>query len=480
MFLKILFFFEECSCSQGAACSCGYSPEQCAVQCNSRGPTYNSDYALPVQYDNNGDFVVYEFPQQQEYSNRHARQAPILPASGDSRLAPLNERISALINSDAMRAASDAIRQRADAMRERFSKMADGSGGEDRVGASLDVSALKDRFSSIADKIGTHFGSATDLVKGFAETFSNPQRKKRDVTRQDERRNDDKRIPMLRVEEYKDREIRPRVELETAAEREQKWNSKDAEKSSQCHKCGAKLTDSACKRCGEHQPQYFEYIEGKPVSFYPGAQSNDQESPRYIYDRYGHKYLENNGNLRLISPQYQESMAKRDSGDQPNYAGLAEILNKNQEVMRAINTHPGRMLPEPVDLVEDAIEIIRTVARRDVDVTNEKTPESRYAVPRTMYQVVPMKYDGKDGNLVVKVYSAKNDKTKIEQPKQNDELSTVNRDAETNMTEKSKPTIKKFTKNHKDYEIISFDDYKGNSDEDIRQVLDHIYGKKSL
>lgn len=457
---------KECSCKPENPCTCGYSPAPYAAPNTDRSAPYdyNAGYVLPVQYDNGGDFVVYEFPEQQAYSNRRTRQV----LAPDSPLTPLHERISALINSDRIRAASDAIRQG-------LSRLTDGR--EERVGSSLDVSSLKDHFSTIADKIGSHATGIVSQIKDISQSFAGAQRGKRDVNGQEERRDNDKRMPMLRVDEYTE------ASVEKSRPSEYSPNSrvqlKAADKATQCHKCGTKLTDSVCKRCGEYQPQYVEYIEGKPVSYYPGAtqaKKNEQstEAPRYIYDRYGHRYIESNGNLRLIAPQYQEAIV----GDQPNFAGLADILNQNQEVIHALNQHPGRLMPEPVDLIQDGIQIVRGLARRDVEPYRvaAKQPEKS---PRTMYQVVPMKYDGQDGKLVVKVYSAKNDQTKSEERKSADETSKTRSDADANMTEKSKPTIKKFTKNHRDYEIISFNDYKGNSDEDIRQVLDYIHGQKS-
>lgn len=470
---------KECSCKPGNPCTCGYSPEQYAAEKTDRNApyNYNAGYVLPVQYDNAGDFVVYEFPEQQVYSNRRTRQV----LAPDSARAPLHERISALINSDRMQAASEAIRQG-------LSRLT--GGGEERVGSSLDVSAVKDHFSTIADKIGSHATDIVSHIKGITQQFSGAQRSKRDLIGQEERRYDDKRMPMLRVEEYTEPSSdksrlskyssNSRVELKAAENHE--WNSEEAEKAKLCHKCGDKLTDSVCKRCGEYQPQYIEYIEGKPVSYYPRAtqqkkNERSSEAPRYVYDRYGHRYIESNGNLRLIAPQHQEAIV----GDQPNFAGLADILNRNQEVIHALNQHPGRLLPEPVDLVEDGIQIIRGLARRDVEQYRvaAKRPES--ALPtRTMYQVVPMKHEGRDGKLVVKVYSAKNDKSKLDELKSADDRrdESLRSDADANMTEKSKPNIKKFTKNHRDYEVISFNDYNGNSEEDIRQVLDYIHGQK--
>lgn len=510
-------FIVECACKQGKPCSCGYSPEQCAIHCTARGSSpsprpYNSGYVLPVRYNNGGDYVVYELPQDAstQQLRRTARQAPLEIPS----LTPASEAIQNLVNNDRFRAVADRIR-------DRISKLTGGDGGEIKLGAPLDISALRnrfgtsdtqlgapldisslrDRFSSIADATVSH---ATKFVENLSQRFSAPtlptRRKREAPMTEEERREMDKRIPMLRVKEYaasreKNDDISKyttisRVELK-AGDQQEAWNKKDT----YCNECGSKLTDSVCKQCGSHQPQYVEFIQGKPVSFYPGAKrpQTTTEAPRYIFDRYGHKYLENNGNLRLIAPQqYQEAIV----GDQPNFAGLADILNRNQEVIQQLNPGiaPGRMIQEPVDFATGAIDLVRDLARREikrsdkeksersstVEEKNEK--ESERHAPRSMYQVVPMHYEGQDGKLVVKVYSSKEDKINPETQKfRYDEGITADTDSakEYDSTNKSKPKIYKFNKNEKEFEILSFEDYKNNSNDDIRQVLEHLHGKQS-
>lgn len=79
-----------------------------------------------------------------------------------------------------------------------------------------------------------------------------------------------------------------------------------------CHKYGSQLSDSVCRSCGEKRPQYIEYIQGKAVAYYPGMKRKTSKKSstqkRYIFDRYGHKYLESKGNLRLLKPQQQKEV----------------------------------------------------------------------------------------------------------------------------------------------------------------------------
>lgn len=110
------------------------------------------------------------------------------------------------------------------------------------------------------------------------------------------------------------------------------------------------------------QPQYFEYINGQAVPYIPGVRHYPpiyQPSPeyydgenRYVFDRFGHKYLENNGNLRLIIPPNQFERQP----SQPNYPALNRIVSVNREFLDLTNYHaPGRMMAEPIDALRDGI-----------------------------------------------------------------------------------------------------------------------------
>lgn len=478
----------ECSCKQGDPCTCGYSGVQ-YVQPWTDQNAYSSRYVLPVQYDNEDEYVVYPTSEEDhaQYLHRIARQA------GDQT--PLANLFS-----------GDAIKQAAENIRQGFAQLAtDMNAGGERLGSTLG-SALNtspersDQLTSVKEKFVSF---AADFFEKFRQGFAVQPvaRKRRDVS--DAQQDFDKRMPMLRVKEYEPsldnskyskHMSNSRVELK--APENQAMNLKEMEKATLCHSCGSKLCDSVCRQCGKYQPQYVEYIEGKPVSYFPGAiqakiddKPSEAAKPRYIFDRYGHKYLENNGNLRLLAPQFhQEAIV----GDQPDFAGLANILNENREIIHQLNLNPGRLLPEPLQLASETIDLIRDMARQNNNEYRQSQKRSTSAVekltlkykpidqlaekklPRSMYQVAPMRYDGKDGKLVVKVYSAKDDKHNSE-AKKFDETGVktiVNGD---DMPDKWQMNVKKYTKNNKEYELLTFDDYTSNDDEDIRRIIEHLH-----
>lgn len=567
-----MFCSTECSCRHGSPCTCGYSPEQCAQHCTGRhnnayilpvrydnGGDF-SVYEVPAnggnlqrtvrQVDGSmpmgpmpmgpmpmgpmsmGQMPFGQMPMIASLANL-AQLSPLGTLLGASRASESDTPANTLLGSSSASASGgpastlfgtssasasgasaasassssapfgDRIRAATSAIRDRFSALTGGSEATlgstlgSTVSSSVDsVAALRDRFTAMADPF-------ISRIRDMASSV----RSKRDVT--------DYRMPILRVKEHDassgsnryTRYLNSRVELKTPATQEKEL--KEMEKATHCHSCGSKLTESTCNRCGAYQPQYVEYIEGKPVSYYPRAvqekkndkkKSDEDRMPRYIYDRYGHRYLENNGNLRLIAPQYQEAVVS----DQPDFAGLANILSENRQIMDDLNRNGGRLLPQPIDLVSDFTKLIRDMGRaREADAGRENRHEKRstHAVekrpiekkdekptPRSMYQVAPMRYNGQDGKLVVRVYDAKNDKTKTEEVKtedtqsKNEQTSTTpstTENKEEKSSDKSMPTVRKFNRNNKEFEILTFDDYKTSSDEDIRRVIEHLHGKQS-
>lgn len=462
-----------CTCAAGNPCTCGYS-----APINT-----NNAYVLPVRYNNGGDYVVYELPQdeQSRYLHRVARQVPAAPVVPVAPVAPVDAgQTPSTIDAAAI---ADRIQKVAAAFRERASRfIPSDSGSEQRVGSILGsrlaafdstlgstntadqsgsrVAAFRERFSTLAEPI----------VGVIRESFATAARSKRD-TMDAERRTNEPTMPVLRVKEYNPSNEQThyskymnrnmgRVALQTPEHHAK--DIKEMEKCSHCHSCGTKLTTSMCSHCGQYQPQYIQYIEGRQVPFYPGAVQENQEQTtlsgveetRFIFDRYGHKYLENNGKLRLVR-------------NQPDYAGLASILNdkENEKVMKQINQNPGRLVEQPVDMVTDLSQLVRDLARYP------RKAAASDATPRSMYQVVPMQYEGKDGKLVVKIYDSKNTETGV---------ATTQTTQTTNEMEKAQPDVKKYVKNNKEYEILTFNDYKGpeDGDDDIRRVLEHLHGKQ--
>lgn len=419
----------------------------------------NNAYILPVRYNNGDNYAIYAAPEAEShrYLQRVRRQTTPSEASFLEHI----------------RNAAAAFRERAS---QRFTPAAERVGSAlSTLGSNADQSprpSLKERLSTFAEPI------VSMVRESLAST-----RSKRDTTTG----------PMLRVKEYNpsndqtrytkymNRHI-SRVELQAPEHHE--TDIKEMEKASHCHACGTKLTGSMCSHCGAYQPQYVEYIEGKRVAFYPGAvQDNEQQSmtdgpaTRYIFDRYGHKYLEKNGKLRLVRSQ-------------PDYAGLADILNKNRDSLQQLNQSPGRIMPQPVDIVADLSKLVRELARerRQTNDSENKNQEKRSTTsmmansPRSMYQLVPMEYDGHDGKIVVKNFDGQNEMDMTTDPKTNDEQhheSEMNtQEQHSNTMEKTAPTSQKFAQNNKEFEVLTFNDYKGTSEDDIRRVLEYLHPKE--
>lgn len=299
------------------------------------------------------------------------------------------------------------------------------------------------------------------IIQQFMQRLNGPQqnsRKKRSVYAANEWYG--RQIPVLQVNERPNETIEnfkrmseSRVELHApecfghASDLPSKSN--DHEEHKKCTKCGTHLTDeSMCQSCGTHQSQYIEYINGEPVSYQPKTtekRNSESTNPRYVFDRYGHRYLEHNGRLRLMAP---ESHHDEFVGSPPNYFGLRDILDQNRDVMHDLNRNGPRMIPRPSEYIQDTIRYIHELARRDTkrtDSENKKSGDTKKKL-KSIYQILPVRYDGKNGEMVMKVYSAKD---RDDQYRQNNH--------QTNVAEKSKPTVRKFRKNSKEYEILSFD-----------------------
>lgn len=351
-----------------------------------------------------------------------------------------------------------------------------------------------------------------------------PYRKRRSID-EPAQQNDNRKYPILKVKESSIpcetiknlKELsKTRVELQSPETLqympELASNIYETEKCSHCHNCGSQLSDSICRSCGEKQPQYIEYVNGKAVSYQPRSEQESYEKAptekRYIFDRYGQKYLESKGNLRLVAPQPQQQQQQREEvlgGSRPDYDGLAYIFRRNQEVMEDLNGLPDstRIVPRPLDLIRDGIEYIHDLARRNVDYRNMKMKDSKFEskmsgekdektvsedesqkstakkLPSSMYQIVPMNVNGRDGKLFVKVYSAKNaakksadtdleNKTKVEEKQTTAEVSGD--------SDKMKPVIKKLCKDDKEFQVVTFNESPANSAEEIDQILKNLYG----
>lgn len=508
---------QECTCEGG--CTCGQSP--CTCQ-SGNCPVHGNAFVLPVRYDTSGDFVAYDYPERYRRSTdlfnrllRTYRQATDKAAEAingptlDHHITKIREHFE-----NRRQAWSDAAARG----RENF------RGTAARAGDTLKKisDTTKDGLTNLGSTLGTFTKPMLDHASEFMKNFgsSSPSTRRRRST-SDDRTEADKRIPVLRVKQHETKcdeyEQLKRLSESRVELRAPEMKSSYADKYNHCYVCGAELTSEMCK-CGAHQPQYVEFIDGKPVSFYPGAVQKDStvDSPRYVYDRYGHKYVERSGGLHLVTFDYQkEPIVKRKAENVPDYDCLAYIMHENKEIMRQLNPFPGthRIVPETTDLVDDAIHYVKDLARRDVtdekktddEKSERKTDEERVdekertderdeddkrrsddnaeeksddrakrsenskrtSKPESVYQVLPMKYDGKDGKVLLKVYSSNDDNESRDWTKNAQEKESV----------RSEPTVKKFSKNNKDYEVYSFNRYGMNTDEEVRQILRHLHGK---
>lgn len=392
--------------------------------------------------------------------------------------------------------------------------------------------------------------AAQEYLKGFLANFKeasglDAMRTKRDTTEQSDQSGEngpimkinEKPMPCSTMEslkkesEYREDLQRPEVlqfmpELQTDVERTRKH----------CQFCGVPANEDVCNGCGKRnyhpkQPQFFEYIQGEPVSYQPRSAQQPEENqrsaestPRYVYDRFGHRYTESNGKLRLMAPAEYQQSADALVG-QPNYDGLARILANNQEVLDQTNyAGPDRVLPEPLDFAEDTIEFIHELARRQANYTKQyfasgTVPEAKSTnenvqldtelstieadtkpinTKKSQYQIIPIKLDGQDGTLIVKMSPAEEKSpTEYVEPVQNTPMPMSSRSKSKSPKkvykfESSKGSkIKVHVKNDKTdgkkpshtniggpgYEILTIetDPYSGSStDEDTHAVLEYL------
>lgn len=162
-----------------------------------------------------------------------------------------------------------------------------------------------------------------------------------------------------------------------------------------CRQCQAYEAESQVS-----QPQYFQHELGQLVPYTLGSAqqsySAEPAEPHYVYDRLGHTYVENDGRLRLMAPQYDS--APEQSGTQ----FISGVLNENQEVMDELNPFPGtdRMLPPVTDLVKDGVEYLHEIARRDVDHIRGDMFDDGEASDETEAEVeeVNVQLDGTEGD----------------------------------------------------------------------------------
>lgn len=393
-----------------------------------------------------------------------------------------------------------------DNIKAHFSKMADHA--EDfrqkvsKMTSSIDPSAIHESISKMTEPIVGHaqtmMKNSEGFFKGFQENFNVPvSRSRRSVDDKAEKssdvsdssygsdeyeNNDERRYPVLRI---KDRQMPCQTikNLQRLSETRVELRSPDS----------LQYVPELAIGDAVEVPKYVEYVDGEAVSYQPrkydevkekaSSEQKPKAGPRIVFDRYGHRYFENNGNLRLAIPQHQEAMV----GAQQDFAGLPDILNQNREVMHDLNAlaDPTRMVPQPLELATDAIDLIRDMARRSTDYRlkskdskmmrlkkyySEKNEQKAQAMndgstsdvkesPKSIYQLLPMNVDEHEGKLLVRVYSAKDSqKYKAEKDRK---LSNESRPG---------PYVRKITKGDHDYEVITFDQSPDSSAEEVQQI----------
>lgn len=350
--------------------------------------------------------------------------------------------------------------------------------------ASEQVSKIKSRYSPILTK-------SSDFVKGFKKNFEKPVRPR-------ERRSIDETLdlkplmPTLKVveneqpccpviqdlkenSEFRSRNAQPEV-LQYMPEVSE--NADDADTPKRCPQCGSHLSDSMCKACSGASeltatpPQYFRYVNGEAVPFVPGTtQSSSKRSvePNFVFDRFGHKYEENNGNLRLIAPEFVADPQTA----QPNFEAFANIMNANAEVMHDLNPVPGgRMLPPVTDLAKDAIDLVHDLERREAKYPHKQSePEhltSRVAHKRkSHYQIIPIHHENQTGTLISKMRS--------------NDVKTDRSDAGESTTSQKNETdeaglLHKINQNNNEYEILTIDARNADdSTEEFDRIMKYLH-----
>lgn len=192
------------------------------------------------------------------------------------------------------------------------------------------------------------------------------------------------------------------------------------------------------------QSQYYELVDGKSVSYVPDGRSLEEDvaygAPRYVFDRFGHRYSEQNGKLKLIGPNRFENsdappplLGSGYHGPSPiepyNFNVLENILNNNQEVIDSTNSDdPNHMIEHPIDLTLDTLEFIKELSNknsgkkyansnmdystsydesRDFKNYYESVGESQHPIgksrPQRSFDIIPLVKDKQDGSVLVKI-----------------------------------------------------------------------------
>lgn len=517
---------------------CKYDPCDCSKKMYSGKPA--PSYMLPIRYSGDDDYSR----MRRSIGSRFHRQAPsttiedhlenirsFAAKAGEvfanpseaiketsSRIAAHMQNVKEHVERMASGSDADAAKERMekfaaalhpDKIKEHFSKLSEHADDfrkkVSKMTSNIDADSIRESISKIADPIVGHAHSmmkhSDQFFKGFQENFSAPvSRSRRSVDQpsddgdssygsDESENNDERRYPMLRV---KDRQ----VPCETIKNLQKLSKTRVELRSPESLQYVPELAMSDPVEV----PKYVEYVDGEAVKYQPRKSDvNNEKSPseqpkagpRVVFDRYGHRYFESNGNLRLVTPHHQEAMV----GAQPNFAGLADILNQNREVLHDLNplADPTRMVPRPLELAVEGIDLIRDIARRSIEfrskaedakmmrpkkyssksgqqksetkVDSDSSKPEEKAAPKSIYQMFPMNIDEHEGKLLVRVYSAKDarkDGGAAEERKRSNES-------------RPGPYVRRITKGDHDYEVITFEQSPASSAEEVQQIYKLFY-----
>lgn len=171
--------------------------------------------------------------------------------------------------------------------------------------------------------------------------------------------------------------------------------------------------------------------------------------PRIVYDRLGHRYIEQDGRYHLIldgqpssverqSPQQEDGDddggavvgAAQNTDENSEYVILEDIINRNRPIIHASNIEGGHTIPEPIQLVRDTFGFLHELA--DSQNTQSKNYDYRVGQPQQQDQqqfvdfdpqhqqqqppiifpsspakrsfaIVPLLQDKRDGSVVVRI-----------------------------------------------------------------------------
>lgn len=146
-----------------------------------------------------------------------------------------------------------------------------------------------------------------------------------------------------------------------------------------CPTCPKKPIESKLPQSS--QSQYYEVVDGNKVAYTPDGRSLEEDipvAPRYVFDRFGHRYCENNGKLKLVGPhnsEIEETAPLLGTGyhgpspigpSPPNFNVLQNILHNNQEIIDSTNgDNPSQLIEHPVNLALDTLEFIKEIANKN-------------------------------------------------------------------------------------------------------------------